>query len=193
MSKFETISYEELKFKRGDLVVIAMYGENESIKYIGFDCAKSGCNMVVFNLRQSFQEDLGQKLLDATDMEGILYIDYALEGAKETTIERIKGVCNDVMQEFGHFHMLIDFPNTSNYKENYIKQLKQLAEDLEIIITINADIKEADASPDLTDLNNKALEDIADVVIVGTDKQSTMVKNSHGRVGILAKEDNDNE
>ncbi len=193
MEKFETIGYEEYTVKLGDLVVIALYGENETIKMLGFDCAKDGCNIVVFNLRQSFREELEQKLLDATEMKGILYIDYALEDEKETTIERIKGVCNDVMNEFGRFYMMIDFPNPNDYKEDYIKQLKQLAEDLKIVIIVNADIEQTDASPSLSDLNNKALENIADVIVVGTDEQSTMVKNKYGKTGILVKEDDNNE
>lgn len=193
MAKFETISYKEYKFECGDLVVLAMYGENESIKNIGLECAKVGCKMVVFNLRQSFREELEQKLLDATDMKGVLYIDYPPADTKEITIERIKGVCNDVMHEFGYFHILIDFPNPVDYKEDYIKQLKQLAEDLGILITICADIKETNASPDLSDLNNQALVDIADVIIVGTDEQATMIKNKYGKTGILVREDNNNE
>lgn len=193
MEKIKEINCKEYKFKRGDLVVTAMYGENGSIKKIGFDCAKSGCNIVIFNLRQLFREELEQKLLDATEMKGILYIDYALEDEKETTIERIKDVCNYVINEFGRFYMIIDFPNANDYKEDYIKQLKQLAEDLKIVIIVNADIEQTDASPSLSDLNNKALENIADVVVVGTDEQSTMVKNKYGKTGILVKEDDNNE
>ena len=44
---------------------------------------------------------------------------------------------------------------------------------------------ETDASPNITDVGNKVIEDMADVIAVATNEQAVLVKNKYGKLGIL--------
>lgn len=192
MKNFKTISCTEFRKKKGDLIVLGAYSKNNIIfSDIIFNCAQAGTNIVAFNLKDEYKDYLNKKIFDTTVMEGALCIDYALEDEDTTTIKRVIGVCKQAKEEFGNITALFDFNNDIYYTVNELLQLKQLANDLNIVIVISADINETDASPSLSDFNNQALVDIADTIIVGkSDEDAVMLKNKSGDTGILSSYEN---
>lgn len=186
MEEFETISYKELKLKNGEIVVLARYGKNAIVKNVGFKCAKDGSNILAF-VRETYAEELYEKLSNE-ECGGEFYVTN-----QKASIERIEHICKNIMPEFGRFFVMIDFADTIDYTEEEIKQLKQLCEELRLLIIITTEIKETPLSPTLSDINNKPLEDVADVVVLETNDQAIMVKNKFGKIGILDLEENNYE
>lgn len=189
MADYEKISYKEYQFHRGDLIVLAMYGENETIKNISYDCAKYGANIAIFNLREIHKIELEERLKESNAINGAMYID----NVEKPTMENIINKCYELSEKYRYFYIMIDLIDTTTYNEQDLNALKGLCEKLHAIAFIAPDITETEISPDSSDVANKELEDIADVIIVSTDKQATMVKNKYGKTGILDfEEDNDN-
>ena len=168
-----------------NLVVVGLYNKSQAIKKVILDCAETICNAVVFNLRDEYYEYLNE----SPHVGGIIYIDLARIDEEKLTLKRIKDICNYVKDEFGHFAVFIDYDNF-NYSAKELKKLKQIGIDMNVNIVIFKDLEKTDISPVLSDFNNKALINIADIILVGDDEQSALLKNRGGQTGILIKDEN---
>ena len=177
-----------------NFIVVGLCNKSQALTGVVLDCAETICNAVVFNLRDEYYEYLNE----IKHVGGIIYIDLARIDEEKLTLKRIKDICNYVENEFGKFVVFIDYDNL-NYSAKELKKLKQLGSEMNINIVVFVDLDLdlildlqvlTDASSALSDFNNKTLIDIADIVIVGDDQQSALLKSKSGKTGILIKEEN---
>lgn len=179
MAKMKEVTSKDYKLKAGDIVVFAMTYENIISKDISFKCPKEGANIAIFNLRKSYKRKLN-KQIKKEKICGRLYIDdeYNLD------VEYIINKCHEVYPRA----VFIDFDDEVNYSKADFKKLKKLCKELELILTITPNVITTDVIPNISDIKNKALKDVADVIVIVTDDTSVIAKNKHGKTGVFKDE-----
>lgn len=179
----EEIGIEE--YKLGHLMLFAEYPKTEIVKYLSINIARERVCSAIFHLRPDQKEEISKQIQDE-ELEKCIYLD------DNYSVEHIYKKCDDLLDEFGRFIIMLDFEDVIPYSKEELKKLYELSlnnNHNHIIITSNLkESAKAKEYPDLEDFDNKDILDIADVVVFANDQvggETVIVKNNYGKVGIV--------
>ena len=159
MRVYEEITKENYHFALGDLLVYA----REKLALIRKIVETVMCSAIVFNWNEKTEKII---------LPEIKYIDKT----PDADIDYIENKCRELFTERRYVAVLVnDYTNRIKYSEDLGKRLKQLAQELNTTVVVEARLPAGASAeaPEIEDLENQELVESADVVVLDDETEVT--------------------